>query len=107
MQLASLAHSPHETLYNRFVRWSKAGVFDHLFAVLASESIKTGTVMIDTTHLRAPRTAASLVKKGLFRAVSGTPESGLTLKLHAVCHGDGRPLILLLIEGQLSDYRGA
>ncbi len=29
------------------------------------------------------------------------------MKLHAVCDGDGRPLILLLTEGQVSDYRGA
>ena len=28
-------------------------------------------------------------------------------KLHAVCDGQGRPLIMLLSEGQMSDYRGA
>lgn len=28
-------------------------------------------------------------------------------KLHAVCDGEGKPLILLLTEGQVSDYRGA
>lgn len=28
-------------------------------------------------------------------------------KLHAVCDADGKPLILLLTEGQVSDYRGA
>ena len=28
-------------------------------------------------------------------------------KLHAVCDGHGRPLILLLTEGQMSDYKGA
>ena len=28
-------------------------------------------------------------------------------KLHAVCDGLGRPLILLLTEGQMSDYKGA
>lgn len=28
-------------------------------------------------------------------------------KLHAVCDGDGKPLILLLTEGQVSDYEGA
>jgi transposase len=31
----------------------------------------------------------------------------LNSKLHAVCDGDGKPLILLLTEGQVSDYRGA
>ncbi len=28
-------------------------------------------------------------------------------KLHAVCDGEGKPLILLLTEGQVSDYKGA
>ena len=28
-------------------------------------------------------------------------------KLHAVCDGQGRPLVMLLSEGRMSDYRGA
>ena len=28
-------------------------------------------------------------------------------KLHAVCDGEGRPVLLLLTEGQKSDHRGA
>ena len=28
-------------------------------------------------------------------------------KPHAVCDGNGRPLVLLLSEGQMSDYKGA
>ena len=28
-------------------------------------------------------------------------------KLHAVCDDQGRPLIMLLSEGQMSDYKGA
>ena len=28
-------------------------------------------------------------------------------KLHAVCDGEGRPVIMLLSEGQMSDYKGA
>jgi transposase len=31
----------------------------------------------------------------------------LNSKLHAVCDGEGRPLVLLLSEGQMSDYKGA
>ena len=63
-------HGPPKTLYNRFVRWSRIGVFDRIFATLAGESAATDTVMIDATHLKAHRTAASLRKKGLFPGVS-------------------------------------
>jgi transposase len=31
----------------------------------------------------------------------------LNSKLHAVCDGRGRPLVMTLTEGQMSDYRGA
>jgi transposase len=31
----------------------------------------------------------------------------LNSKLHAVCDGRGRPLIMLLSEGQMSDFKGA
>ena len=64
-------YGPHKTLYNRFVRWSVVGVFDRIFEALAGESEATDTVMIDATHLKAHRTAASLLKKGAFPAVLG------------------------------------
>ncbi len=57
---APAGYGPHKTLYNRFVRWSKAGVFDRIFQALAAERTATGTLMIDSTHRGA--TAASLLK---------------------------------------------
>jgi transposase len=64
-------YGPHKTLYNRFIRWSRLGVFDRIFAALASEGPKPERMMIDATHLKVHRTAASLLKKGLFPAASG------------------------------------
>jgi Transposase DDE domain len=64
--------------------------------------------MIDATHLRAHRTAASLLKKGPVPRRIGWTKGGLNSKLlHAVCDGQGRPVIMLLSEGQMSDYKGA
>ena len=68
---APQAYGPHKTIYNRFIRWSRLGVFDRIFAVLAGDGPKPERIMIDATHLKAHRTAASLLKKGLFPAVSG------------------------------------
>ena len=70
---APQGYGPHKTLYNRFIRWSRMGVFDRIFAGLAGEGPKPDRIMIDATHLKAHRTAASLLKKGLFPAVSGAP----------------------------------
>ena len=70
---APAAYGPAKTLYNRFVRWSRLGVFDRIFAALAGRAGEPDCIMIDSTHLKAHRTAASLLKKGLFRAVSAAP----------------------------------
>lgn len=72
---APAAYGPYKTLYNRFVRWSRMGVFDRIFAALAAEGGVPERLMIDSTHLKAHRTAASLLKKGLFPAVSGEPRA--------------------------------
>ena len=68
-------YGPHKTIYNRFVRWSRLGVFSKIFAALASKGPKPERLMIDATHLKAHRTAASLLKKGLFPDVSGAPKA--------------------------------
>jgi putative transposase len=68
-------YGPHKTIYNRFVRWSRMGVFDKIFAELARAGGKPKRLMIDATHLKAHRTAASLLKKGLFPAVLAAPKA--------------------------------
>jgi len=68
-------YGPHKTIYNRFIRWSRLGVFNKIFAALAAKGGKPDQLMIDATHLKAHRTAASLLKKGLFPDVSGAPRA--------------------------------
>ena len=68
-------YGQHKTIYNRFVRWSRLGVFNKIFAELARKGGKPERIMIDATHLKAHRTAASLLKKGLFPDVSGAPKA--------------------------------
>ena len=64
-------YGPHKTIYNRFVRWSRLGVFNKIFAELARNAGKPQRRMIDAIHLKAHRIAASLFKKELFPTVSG------------------------------------
>ena len=68
-------YGPHKTIYNRFIRWSRLGVFNKIFAGLAVKGGKPDQLMIDATHLKAHRTAASLLKKGLFPDVSDAPRA--------------------------------
>ena len=67
---------PAQDDLHRFIRWSRLGVFNKIFAALAAKGGKPDQLMIDATHLKAHRTAASLLKKGLFPDVSGAPKVG-------------------------------
>jgi hypothetical protein len=62
---------PHITIYNRFTRWSRLGVFNRIFAELAANGPKPERLMIDATYLKAHRTAASLFKRWLFPGIPG------------------------------------
>jgi transposase len=56
-------YGPHKTLYNRFVRWSRMRVVSQIFAALAGEAGEPDRLIIDSTHLKAHRTAAILVQE--------------------------------------------
>ncbi|MBS0994397.1 IS5 family transposase [Gluconobacter cerinus] len=104
---APKAYGPHKTLYNRCIRWSPLGVFDRIFVALTEQAGRSKRLMIDATHLKAHRTAASLLKKGLFPRYIGRTKGGLNSKLHAVCDSQGRPVRLYLTVGQVSDFKSA
>ena len=62
---APAAYGPPKTLYNRWKRWSRMGVFATIMTELSAQAQQTEIVMIDATHVKAHRTASSLaVKKG-------------------------------------------
>ena len=58
-------YGPHKNLYNRFVRWSKLKILNKIFNKLANHTPFDGSLMLDSTHLKTHRTAASLLKKGI------------------------------------------
>lgn len=68
---APAGYGPHKTIYNRFIRWSRLGVFNRILAGLSAQAGEVNTLMVDATHLKAHRTAASLLKKALYPDVSG------------------------------------
>ena len=58
------ANGPHKTIYNRFIRWRRPGVFNRIFVELAGKAGEPDKIMIDATDLKVHRTAASLLKRG-------------------------------------------
>lgn len=66
---APQTYDPYKTLYNRFIRWNRSGVFDRIFTALTEQTGCSERLMSDATSLKAHRTAAFLLKKSLFPAI--------------------------------------
>lgn len=66
---APTAYGPHKALYYRFVRWSRTGIFNKIFHELSRQHGTTECLMLNAVHLKAHRTAASLLMKGRYPAV--------------------------------------
>ena len=55
---AAPEYGPHKTLYNRFVRWRDKGVWENAFVALAAAGGPPAEVLLDSTHVKAHRSAA-------------------------------------------------
>ena len=56
-------YGPPPTIYNRFVRWAERGVWERLFRELAARGRSADTQMIDSTYIKAHRSASG-AKRG-------------------------------------------
>ena len=50
-------YGPYTTVYNRFNRWSRQGLWLQIFETLTGQSLIHGLAMIDSTHIKAHRSA--------------------------------------------------
>ena len=51
-------YGPAKTMYNRFVRWARRGIWKDIFAALAGREGHPDRLLIDSTIVRAHRSAA-------------------------------------------------
>ena len=119
------AYGPHKTLYDRFRALEPARHLQlHLLGAgrlggRAGPADDRRHAPEGASHRRQPsskgaewarghglRSRLGWHTKGLSRHL-GRTKGGLNSKLHAVCDGQGRPVVLLLSAGQMSDHKGA
>jgi transposase len=50
-------YGPKKTLYNRYVRWAKRGVWQEIFMSLAASGGPPAEALIDSTHVKVHRSA--------------------------------------------------
>ena len=51
-------YGPYTTIYHRFGRWAERGIWENLFRKMAGNGRCTQTQMIDSTHVKAHRSAS-------------------------------------------------
>jgi transposase len=95
-------YGPPTTIYNRFVRWARRGIWENLFRELAGNGRSTDTQMIDSTHVNAHRSAAG-GKGGSKSKAVGRSRGGRNTKIHALADAKGRLIAILLTGGEAHD----
>jgi transposase len=74
-------YGPYTTIYNRFHRWSRKGIWKGIFERFATKS-KDGLVLIDSTIVKAHRAASgakggSKIRRSASAAAAAPPKSTL------------------------------
>src|ERR1700681_482888 len=73
-------YGPYTTVFNRYNRWSKRGLWQGIFVALASGADRPTVMMIDSTAVRAHRAASGAkggngAKPSAARAAAAPPRS--------------------------------
>ena len=82
-------YGPPTTVYNRFVRWAERGIWERLFRALAARGRSADMQMIDSTHIKAHRSASggkggSRNRRSAARVAGATRKSTQSQMLKAV-----------------------
>jgi transposase len=68
-------YGPYTTIYNRFNRWSRQGIWMGMFEAITGHSPVYSSVAIDATHVKAHRSAAG-AKGGTSTMPLASPAAG-------------------------------
>ena len=92
------------TVYSRFRRWCRQGIFQKIFTHFSSKLKKRCIAMLDSTYIKAHRTACSLASDGKPRLL-GRSRGGMTTKIHLLCTAGGQPMDFMVTGGEVADIK--
>ena len=95
-------HGPSTRIYNRFVRWAERGVWKDLFNALSGRGRSTHMQMIDSTHVKAHRSASG-GEGGEENQASAARVAGAIPKFMASHMPKGRLLTFVLTGDEAHD----
>lgn len=99
------AYGPHTTVYNRYNRWSHRGFWRAMLATLAEAGWVAESAALGSTYVKVHRSAHG-VKGGRAQAI-GPSRGGQTTKVHVLADVLGRPAVVHLTAGNVSDVKTA
>lgn len=104
----------YKTVYNRFRRWVKSGLWDRIFEALIDRILKAGEIdfdlwCVDGTVVRAHRAASGAPKinettqENAAKHALGRSRGGYSTKLHFLTDGQGIPIGVIATAGQRNE----
>src|SRR5271167_1414381 len=76
-------YGPYTTIYNRFVRWARRGIWENLFRQLAGNGRSADTQMVDSTHVKAHRSASGGKGGSKNRLLAARAEGATRRSMHS------------------------
>jgi len=89
------------TVFQRFNRWCKTGVFQTIMEKLQDPDL--GVLLLDSTIIRAHQHAAGAEGSSAEAEALGRSRGGFSTKIHVACDGLGKPVKIILTPGQNHD----
>lgn len=89
------------SVFQRFNRWCKAGVFQTIMEKLQDPDL--GVLLLDSTVIRAHQHAAGAEGSSAQAEALGRSRGGFSTKIHVACDGLGKPVTIILTPGQDHD----
>jgi transposase len=93
------------SVWRRFDRWSKKGVWKRVFETLQDPDLEWA--IIDSTVIRAHQHAAGALKEGDADQALGRSRGGFGTKIHIMVDALGNPVEFILTGGQEADVTQA
>ncbi|WP_271612241.1 IS5 family transposase, partial [Bradyrhizobium sp. CCBAU 21362] len=95
------AYGPPTTIYNRFARWARRGIWENLFRELAGNGRSADTQTIDSTHVKAHRSVAGGNGRSKSRLLAARAEDATRRYTHSLMLRG--PDAILLTGGEAHD----
>lgn len=93
-------YGPYTTIYNRFNRLSKQGVWEDVFQALIGSSGVIASAVMDSSYVEVHRSAVGA--KGGLQPCDRAPRGGRTTKVHAMTDPLGCPVAIAHTPGRYS-----